>query len=116
MAYGFWHKLVVHYRAFSMRRHPTLTENAVCDVLQNYGIRYSEQYVIYPYIVDFYLPRYKAIIEVDGKVHNDTGVYDDRRSEYLTRKGYTLYRIEASYSHRKLTADALTIIKEIAHT
>jgi len=63
---------------------------AICD---NLYIKYEFQKIIYPYIVDFYIPSLHVIFEIDGGVHKDRAEYDDKRSYQLTRKGYALYRL-----------------------
>ena len=46
------------------------------------------------YIVDFYCPRKKLIIEIDGDVHASFKKKSDRqRDEYFFLKGYTILRI-----------------------
>jgi very-short-patch-repair endonuclease len=43
-------------------------ERATSIILDELGYRYHEQYELYPYIVDFYIPEFKIAIEADGDV------------------------------------------------
>jgi len=40
------------------------------------GFVFRRQYSIGPYIVDFYCPQQRLIIEIDGKQHKNTKDYD----------------------------------------
>ena len=48
--------------------------------------------MIGPFIVDFYCPEKKLIIEVDGGSHIDNQINDRDREKYLRSKGYTILR------------------------
>ena len=54
--------------------------------------KFRRQHSIGNYIVDFYCPEEKLIIELDGEVHNDPmqAVYDAERSEWLISMGNNL--------------------------
>ena len=60
------------------------------------GRKFRRQHSIGPFIVDFYCPREKLIIELDGEVHNNPVAedYDQLRSNYLQRKGCRVIRFE----------------------
>jgi very-short-patch-repair endonuclease len=45
--------------------------------------RFRRQKPIGPYIVDFYCPRLKLVIEIDGYSHEDKIDYDQKRDRYL---------------------------------
>ncbi|HSW90217.1 MAG TPA: endonuclease domain-containing protein [Patescibacteria group bacterium] len=49
------------------------------------GIRFSRQYSIGPYFLDFYCPSKRLAIEVDGGAHGSTDakLYDQNRTKYL---------------------------------
>jgi len=51
-----------------IKRVATDIEIAMSEVLTRLGYRYYEQYELFPYIVDFYLPEFKIVIEADGDV------------------------------------------------
>jgi len=60
------------------------------------GRKFRRQHSIGNYIVDFYCPSEKLIIELDGEVHfNDDAIeYDKRRTTYLENKGFKVIRFE----------------------
>ena len=47
------------------------------------GLDFDRQRIIGNFIVDFYCPERKVIIEVDGGSHNDKVEYDKARDEFL---------------------------------
>lgn len=59
------------------------------------GRKFRRQHGIACYIVDFYCPSEKLIIELDGEVHNhpDQINYDRRRDAFLKKLGFKILRI-----------------------
>ncbi|MDH5723166.1 MAG: endonuclease domain-containing protein [Alphaproteobacteria bacterium] len=80
-------------RARFLRKNMTDAEIKLWQKLKRnqLGVRFRRQYSIPPYIVDFYCPKQKLIIEVDGGQHNDSHA-DQKRSEFLERKGNRVLR------------------------
>ena len=60
------------------------------DFLKNYSVKFIRQKILGKYIVDFYCPKAKLVIEIDGAQHyNENGrEYDAERTEFL--KGYSI--------------------------
>ncbi len=58
--------------------------------------KFVKQHSIGSYIVDFYCPAEKLIIELDGEVHADpqAQAYDIKRTEYLGTLGFKVIRFE----------------------
>ena len=58
------------------------------------GYKFRRQHSIGKYIVDFYCPEKKLIIEVDGGQHNEDSIrkYDEKRNEYLKKLGFNVLR------------------------
>jgi very-short-patch-repair endonuclease len=56
------------------------------------GWKWRRQAPIGPYIVDFYCPAARLVVELDGSQHLDQVAYDARRTEYLERLGLRLIR------------------------
>jgi len=87
----------------------TNAEKVFAYILDKIGVGYKEQYIIYVgtsfYIVDFYLPKYKVIFEVDGVHHYTTkgAIKDKKRDNTLATLGFTVKRIRNKevYSPRK---------------
>ena len=56
------------------------------------GLRFHCQHPVGRFILDFYCPSCKLVVEVDGEVHLDQKYYDDARTEKLTQYGYKVLR------------------------
>lgn len=61
------------------------------------GQRFLRQRPIDNFIVDFFCPELKLIIEIDGNSHVDRGSYDSCRQRKLESLGYTFIRFEEGY-------------------
>lgn len=61
------------------------------------GRKFRRQHSIGNYIVDFYCPSEKLVIEVDGRSHDDIGMEqaDSERDETLNKLGFKVVRIPA---------------------
>ncbi len=55
------------------------------------GLRFRRQAPIGPYIVDFFCPQYRLIVEVDGGQHSHE--VDRERGAWLTEQGYRVVRV-----------------------
>lgn len=60
------------------------------------GRKFRRQHSIENFIVDFYCPKEKLIIELDGEVHNNfiNNEYDFNRTERLKELGFKIIRFE----------------------
>jgi very-short-patch-repair endonuclease len=58
------------------------------------GERFLRQRPIDRFIVDFFAPSIKLIIEIDGNSHVDRGDYDRYREDRLRSLGYGLIRFQ----------------------
>jgi very-short-patch-repair endonuclease len=66
-------------RARKMRTDPTPEEASLWQSLRKCqlgGYKFRRQHVIGAYIVDFYCPQARMVVEVDGKVHANQIGYD----------------------------------------
>jgi very-short-patch-repair endonuclease len=61
---------------------------------QQGGLRFRRQQPIGPYIVDFFCPSAKLIVELDGSQHGtDQSIsYDNDRTRFLQARGYRVLR------------------------
>ena len=68
------------------------------DYLNKVKPRFHRQRVIGNYIVDFYCPKLKIIIEIDGFQHfyEENREYDKKRTEYLESLGFVVKRFDNS--------------------
>nr|WP_303649495.1 endonuclease domain-containing protein [Asticcacaulis machinosus] len=60
-------------------------------------IVFRNQHPIGPYVLDFYCPKAKLCIEVDGEIHthDHQQQHDKARDLWLNNKGICIYRIKA---------------------
>ena len=82
--------------AKTMRKNPTEEESRLWYGLLRYlKPKFHRQKIIGNYIADFYCPKLKIIIEVDGSQHYEEKqlIYDAIRTEYLEEFGYEVIRI-----------------------
>lgn len=84
-------------RRRELRQNQTEAEKVLWAQLRNkrfYGVKFFRQYSIGPYILDFYSPKLKLAIELDGGQHNhlESKDYDLVRSKYLKAKGIEVLR------------------------
>ncbi|MDQ5953234.1 MAG: hypothetical protein QG551_462 [Patescibacteria group bacterium] len=77
-----------------LRNEPTPQEHKLWQYLKNkqLGFKFRRQHGIGKYIVDFYCPEKKLVVEVDGSIHMDQEDYDEERSKYLESEGLRVLR------------------------
>lgn len=80
-----------------LRKNQTDVERLLWYRLRNkqlQGVKFFRQYSIGHYIIDFYSPKRRLAIEVDGGQHNEenTQRYDLQRTEYLKHQGVKVIR------------------------
>ena len=66
------------------------------DYLNKVTPRFHRQRIIGNYIVDFYCPKLRVVIEIDGYQHfyYESREYDKKRTEYLESLGFVVLRFE----------------------
>jgi len=68
-------------------------------------VKFRRQHVLHPYIVDFYAPMQKLVVEVDGAYHRDRGEVDAARDlDLAAYYGVRVVRIDAALVERDLLA------------
>jgi very-short-patch-repair endonuclease len=82
-------------RAQQMRRMPTEAEALLWERLRRgcLGARFRRQVVIGPFIVDFYCPKARLIVEVDGSVHDERHEIDVVRDREVRAAGLRVLRV-----------------------
>ena len=75
------------------------------------GTHFRRQAPIGPYVVDFFCPAKRLIIELDGGHHNDddTAARDRERQLWLEKEGYRVVR----FWNSEITADLGTVLESI---
>lgn len=83
-------------RRQDLRKNSTIPEKRVWEKLrkEQLGFKFRRQHGIGHYIVDFYCPERKLVIEIDGESHfSDEGKeYDYQRDNYLQGVGLKVLR------------------------
>ena len=104
------------HRRRDLRQNQTEAEKTLWSHLRYrklYGLRFFRQYSVGPYILDFYCPKLRIAIELDGGQHteNEMRQYDEARSEYLKGQGIEVIRF---WNHDVLqyTDDVLAKLEE----
>lgn len=99
-----------------LRKNMTNYERILWEYLRrdNLGIRFHRQYGIGSYIADFYCPKLRIVIEVDGKSHNTEygKEYDKVRDGYMNILQLCILR----FSNSEITNDIDKVIEIIRHS
>jgi very-short-patch-repair endonuclease len=85
--------------ARAMRKHQTPTESLLWQYLRKRhcaGFRFRRQAVILGWIVDFYCPEKRLVVEVDGLSHANRAGKDRRRDEVMCNAGIAVLRLSAA--------------------
>ncbi len=78
-----------------MRHEPTPAEDALWQRLRSRrlnGAKFRRQYSVDRFIVDFYCPLARLVVEVDGAIHDYTPDEDAIRQEFLESQGILVAR------------------------
>lgn len=82
------------------------------EVLRNKqfeGLRFRCQHAVGNFILDFYCPSSKLVVEVDGEIHACQTEYDDSRTTKLAEYGYKVLR----FTNEQVMNDLPKILAEI---
>jgi very-short-patch-repair endonuclease len=102
------------HKARQLRKTMTDSERALWSRLrgkQLLGVQFYRQKPIGDYIVDFFAPRTKLVVEVDGSQHMECNhaEMDKRRDEYLASVGLTVLR----FNSRKVLKETDEVVEVI---
>jgi very-short-patch-repair endonuclease len=98
--------------ARQLRHRLTPAETKLWQALKNRqlgNLRWRCQHPIGRFIVDFYCPACRLIIEVDGGIHQQQQDYDLARTEHLQEYGYTVIR----FSNEAVESNLETVLATI---
>jgi very-short-patch-repair endonuclease len=99
-------------RARLFRQSPTSSEAMLWQGLRRrlvVGLKFRRQHVIAGYVVDFYCPALRLVIEVDGGVHDAQRERDEQRTVHLARLGARVFRIP----NARVLADLAGVVAHI---
>ena len=102
--------------AQKMRREMTPEEKHLWfDFLKKQPFTVNRQKVILRYIADFYIAKYKIIIEIDGAQHYDKKniEYDKERDEFFSNQGILVLRYTNKDIHTKFEGVCSDILRTI---
>jgi very-short-patch-repair endonuclease len=93
-------KNAVVMKARELRRSPTPPEGRLWQQLRTRpgDLKFRRQHPIGSYIVDFYCPAARLVVEVDGGSHDmgDQPARDARRDHWLSEQGLRVVRFNAA--------------------
>jgi very-short-patch-repair endonuclease len=87
-----------------MRVGPSVPERVLWGVIRSsqLGVQFRRQVVLHGYIVDFFAPGARLVVEVDGAHHAKRRAADKRRDASLSAAGLRVLRIPAAMVLRTL--------------
>ena len=100
--------------ARKLRRTMTLPEVLLWQQLRGSpnGFKFRRQHPVGCYVADFFCPKARLIVEVDGAIHgvDERPIRDIARDRYLNDNGYRVIRIGAANILRDAEAIAASIV------
>ena len=106
----------VEHAAWKLRRRLTPAEERLWKALTGRklgGLEFRCQHPVGWFVLDFYCPRCKLVIEVDRSIHDqdEQAAHDRLRAEQLVAYGYRLLRFRNEVVFQNLPAVLRTILK-----
>ena len=98
--------------ARKLRNDLTPAETRLWEALRNKqlgGLRFRCQHPVGNFILDFYCPSCKLVVEVDGEIHAHQANYDNERTAKLTEFGYKVLR----FRNEQVMNDLPRVLAEI---
>ena len=98
-----------------LRNNMTEAENVLWLAIKEdrLGFRFRRQFSIGYYITDFYCPRKKLAIEIDGMVHNNQKEYDGIRDKSMNNFGIKVLRFRNEEVIYNLNKVIIEIVKTL---
>ncbi len=87
----------IEQAARELRQNLTPAEAFLWSALRNrqlQGLRFRCQHPVGSFILDFYCPSCKLVVEVDGEIHDNQIEYDEARTVKLAEYGYRVLRFK----------------------
>lgn len=83
------------FRRQKLRKNQTEAEKILWEKVRNRklsDLKFYRQYSIGPYILDFFCPKTRVGIELDGEQHKEAKEYDKEREFFLEKAGVHIIR------------------------
>jgi very-short-patch-repair endonuclease len=103
-------------RSSELRNNTTKEENYLWyKYLRTYSVQFYRQYIIDEYIVDFYCPKSKLVIELDGSQHSMEKVkeYDTARTHCLENLSLIILRFSNTVIMQNFNNICMVINSEV---
>jgi len=104
--------LEIEKAARKLRNNLTLAEARLWEALRSKqleGLRFRCQHPVGNFILDFYCPAIRLVVEVDGEIHDSQTEYDNARTAKLTEYGYKVLR----FKNEQVMNDLPKVLAEI---
>jgi very-short-patch-repair endonuclease len=104
--------LEIEAAARRLRRNMTPAERILWEALKGKklsGLRFRAQHPVGPFILDFYCPARKLVVELDGGVHEEQAGYDEARTQQLEDYGYHVIR----FRNEEVLTDLPSVLERI---
>ena len=117
--YSNWH---LKKNAQLLRKNMTPQEKHLWyDFLRSHAPQFYRQKTVLRYILDFYCPKVRLAVELDGSQHYEEGKkqYDEKRTEKLKKLGISVLRFtnkEVDVNFRGVCARIDVCVKELMAT
>ena len=97
--------------ARTLRDAPTAAEAALWMAFMQASLsaRVRRQHPVAGYIVDFYVPAFALVVEVDGGVHDDSVERDAQRTAHLEARGLRVLR----FTNDEVLRDPIAIVERV---
>ncbi|NEN91607.1 MAG: endonuclease domain-containing protein [Okeania sp. SIO3H1] len=102
----------IEQAARNLRKNLTPAETLLWEALRNKqleGLRFRCQHPVGNFILDFYCPSCKLVVELDGEIHTHQTDYDDDRTAKLVEYGYKVLR----FRNEQVIDDLPKVLAEI---
>jgi very-short-patch-repair endonuclease len=98
--------------ALKLRREMTPAEVRLWNALKDRklgGLKFRAQHPVGRFILDFYCPSQRLVVELDGGVHEKQLEYDQARTEFLNAYGYRVVR----FPNEEVLTNLTSVLKQI---
>lgn len=104
-------KELIIIKARYLRKEETKAEKILWKELRNrkLGIKFRRQHPLDKFILDFYAPKLKLGIELDGSLHKENIEYDKLRMEHLNSQEIKIIR----FWNKEVEKNLKTVMKKI---
>jgi very-short-patch-repair endonuclease len=100
-------------KAKALRKNMTAAERKLWSLVRRnqLGVHFRRQAPLGPFILDFYCPAAKLVVELDGPVHDlrEEKEYDKVREDHLNVRGLRVIR----FNNEQILSDFSSVLEEI---